>query len=472
MYAYILLLIFSILSVQSFFYRNLKNSIESDTLIFELILNAEKASIISYELYQNQRYLEDTKQLNHEFLKNNLEKFASHSFSPTVFSINQSIYVAKIISIYDLMAKNVLYVSDVKVIDLDIYEAHSKLNFNKTNLNLQMTLQTRGGSTFRPTPVPIIREASKKQSSNKVKTGIHISSLIIMLLTCLQVVILLHNTSNRPIPASKINTFKLTLEDVVGPISHRMNFFNVFSRIFSNKQALNDFLLTLKKQGILLNPITLFNLCLTLFFADVMNPKTISAWTSVFLVAIPGIISYLSFKNDNANVLFYAFFTGMLFDIGVTWLNRNYYYKLFFIYLQIFYFIFFMTWSDIVAMFNDGNYLLHRISQIIKFIRELINKLRKVWKGEFEPPTEVMEPPITVPYSQNVKSFETPKIEMPLVDVHDNAVPKIGEKFPIIDAEFIKDNDLKSLKEYPLNRFIEIEKVIDNIFTKPIKNRK
>lgn len=61
---------------------------------------------------------------------------------------------------------------------------------------------------------------------------------------------------------------------------------------------------------------------------------------------------------------------------------------------------------------------------------------------------------------------------MPLMDVHDNLLSKIRERLPIIDAEFVKDNDVKSLNEYPLNQFFEIEKVVDKIFTEPLKTRK
>ena len=476
MYSYILLLIFSILSVQSFFYRNLKSSIESDTLIFELILNAEKSKIISHELYQNKDYLEEAKQLDREFLKNNLEKFSNHSYNPTIFSINESIQVAKVINFYDLISKNILHIYDIKydikVIDLDSYKDNSKLSFNKSSLESQIIFKIRGGSTLRSTPVPILKKPLKIQPSKMVKTGIHVSSVIIMLFTCLQIAILINNTSSRPIPGSKINRFKYLLEDVVGPISYRMNFFKIFSQIFSSKQALDTFLLTLKIHGIILNPITLFNLCLNLFFADIMSAKTISAWTSLFLLGIPALIAYFSFKNDDANVIFYTFFTGIIFDICLTWLNPSYYYKLFFLYLQFWYFLFFMSWSEVVAMFNNGDYLFHRISKILKYVRKMIKKLGKVWQGEYEIPNEIPESPLKIPYNQNVKPFQTPKIEMPLMDVHNRAVSKIGEKLPIIDADFIQNNDIKSLKEYPLNGFFEIQTIVDTIFTKPIKPRK
>lgn len=470
MYAYILLLIFSILSVKSFLSKNLKDSIEFDTLVFELILNAEKSNIISYELYKNQRYLKEAKQLDLEFLKNNLEKFVNYGYSPTIFSINQSIEVARLISLSDLMLRNILYlsnISDIKVINLDI--PNSRLN--ETNLNLQSTLTIRGGGVFKPNPLAVIKEPSKIKPLNKIKKGIHISSVVIMLLACLQVAVLLENAPRHPVSASKINIFKYTLEDVVGPISHRLNFFKIFSRIFSNRQTLDAFLLSLKNQGVILNPVSLFNLCLNLFFNDIIRFENISGLTSIFLVGPAAAISYLSFKNDNAHVVFYAFFTAMLFDIFVTWLNPNYYYKLFFIYLRFWYFIVFMSWSEICAMSKNGNVInviLDRISKIIKWLREMSATVEDVKRGEYKYETpQVVTPEIQNPYKPRVRS-----IEMPLMDVHDNLLSKIRERLPIIDAEFVKDNDVKSLNEYPLNQFFEIEKVVDKIFTEPLKTRK
>lgn len=457
MFIYILILLYSIFLARSC--TNYMVGKTGDPLIFELLLLSRNVTVLSTDLYLNNRYLNEIQDLtkpNNKTLNfsliNTVQLFSEIPYSENLFSIESSLEIAKILYRYQTFETAIESLYIVENVSLKL---PANIIGNRQTIEIsKLILGLRGGKTNNPPlfkpyqPKRFLDLLKKKPSLNTSGKKLAYYSLLasffaFMIIYSFKIISSI-STAQMKFSEIQLNLFLNELENYIKmPLSSRSAVRKIFS-LFTNTQKLRKFIYTLSLKGINLSPLSAFGLSLYSYYIQFMNVDLITSMLVILFTSIGSLMWVLASSSVLGIFILGFLFTFLLCDASFTYLAGDFFCH---------YFLFWILGKTLL-IFHSFFAFLYWLANI--FFVQVNEKVS-------------VDDPLPQPSIDVARPISNPTINGPKLKNFKDPLKSSLNNLPIIDAEIIiEDFKLPPFESYEMSNLIEIDKASKTIVSKII----